>query len=176
MEILNKKKTASEAVAEMLSMLRKGILTPIRNENDVIIGFNVPGNGTGIQCAKMVGHHMTVGATEEEREADEKALREFIEDWSQNDIYTIFKLAVMMNDPDITAEQMAYARKIMDHLDGKDVEKSTAPRNSYANLAEDLDMLDDEELRKLMNKARREDKRDLYNASRRIMRHRGYSC
>lgn len=181
MENLNKKKTASEATAEMLSMIRKGTITPIHNQFGNIVGFNMPGKSTGIQCAKIVDGHMTVGATEEERAADEAALKAFLEEWSQNDVYRIFTLAVRMNSADITAAELDSIRKELDRMDGKDTVQPAAtrpsePRSSYQNLAEDLGMLGDEELRKLMNRARRENKRDLYNASRKILRHRGYSC
>lgn len=50
----------------------------VYDQNDNLVGLNcLMSNPTGLQHAKMVNGHMTVGRTEKERKADEKALAKF---------------------------------------------------------------------------------------------------
>lgn len=181
MENTNQHKSASEAVSQMLNLIRNKVITPIYNEDGKTVGFNYNANSTGMQYAKMIHGHMTVGKTEEERLEDEKALIKFLQEWERTDIYLIIKVAQTLDSDAVTAEKLKWARDVMDRMDGIG-EYAPAPKHDdackskYSNLALELNVLSDDELRMVMNKARREHARDLFNASRKLMRHRGYSC
>ena len=92
MNILTKK-----GVIDMLALIKNGQVATLRDENDNIIALNYVGKSTGIKYAKRVMGHLTVGATEEERLEDERALRQFVEDWSNVNVMHVLNVALKLN-------------------------------------------------------------------------------
>ena len=168
---------------EMLQLIKAGIVSVLRDEYDNIIALNWVGESTGIKYAKKVMGHMTVGATEEERQKDEDALRKFIEEWRGVDVLHLLKVAMTLNKETLTDEDVDYLnreleRYVQAHREVKYIEKSepAAPRGEYPGLLDNLYMLSDETLKALKNEAHRKGQRDLYNATRKVLRAHGYSC
>lgn len=63
---------------DMYKSIKKGEFATITDENGNLVGVNHVVKPSGaITCTKMVGSHVTIGASEDERKADELALRKF---------------------------------------------------------------------------------------------------
>lgn len=174
-------------VITMLALLKAGVVSALKDESDHVIALNWVGKSTGIKCAKYVMGHLTVGATEEERQADEDALRKFIEDYRGVDVLHTLKIAMMLNQDRLSDEDVAYLEhELQAYVDEhKEVEEREtaaseveAPtgRGKYPSLFDGLYSIDDETLKDLKNQARRANQKDLYNACRKVLRDRGYNC
>ena len=112
--------------------VKKGNIVPVTDESDNIVGFNVvkPVASTMKYC-KLVNGTMTVGDTEEDRVADEVAMRKFMEEYDPSKLQewflaaTLFiKAGVVVDDiVDVHGEIMAInaeAKKVID-LEGNTV-------------------------------------------------------
>ena len=123
--------------------VKEGNIVPVTDEFDNVIGFNVvkPVAST-MKCCKMVNGTMTVGDTEEDRAADEVAMRKFMEEYDGVDLQkwflaaTLFiKAGVVVDDiVDVHGDIMAInveAKKVID-LEG----------NTVIDLSDDEDLED----------------------------------
>lgn len=112
--------------------VKEGHIVPVTDENDNIVGFNVvkPVAST-MKCCKLVNGTMTVGDTEEDRAADEVAMRKFMEEYDASKLQgwflaaTLFiKAGVVVDDiVDVHGDVMAInaeAKKVID-LEGNTV-------------------------------------------------------
>jgi len=112
--------------------VKEGRIVPVTNESDEIVGFNVvkPVAST-MKCCKLVNGTMTVGDTEEDRVADEVAMRKFMEEYDSRNLQrwflaaTLFiKAGVVVDDiVDVHGDIMAInveAKKVID-LEGNTV-------------------------------------------------------
>ena len=174
-----------KGLIEMLAAVKAKIITPITDEYDNVIGLNYNSGSTGMNYAKRVNGHMVVGATKEELEADEKALRQFMEDYEGQPIMHYFQLAVKLNKDTLTEEDIAELNAELDSYISRNtkVEVREVPvpapasgRGKYENIPEELAGLSEESLRNLMNEAHRNGLRDLYNAVRKVRRANGVNC
>ena len=112
--------------------VKEGKIVPITDENENVVGFNVvkPVAST-MKCCKLVNGTMTVGDTEEDRAADEVAMRKFMEEYAGHDLQcwflaaTLFiKAGIVVDDiVDVRGKIMAInveAKKVID-LDGETI-------------------------------------------------------
>lgn len=175
----------------MLALIKAGIVSTLRDENDNVIALNYVGKSTGIQCAKRVMGHITVGATEEERQADEAALRKFVEDYRGVDVMHTLNVALKLNKDKLSDEDVKYLEaELQSYVDAnkevKTVERkvevpvdrpiNTSTRGNYPDLLDNLGCLSIETLKLIKNEANRNGGKDLYNACRKTLRAKGYNC
>lgn len=73
---------------DVYQMVKSGDLQPILDEKNNIIGVNYHRNVTGVKCIKVINGVTTLGNTEEERLADEKAFNEMMK---RIDLFTLQK-------------------------------------------------------------------------------------
>lgn len=175
-------------VIAMLALIKAGVVSVLRDENDNIIALNWVGKSTGIKCAKYVMGHLTVGATEEERQADEAALRKFVEDYRGVDVLHTLKVAMKLNQDKLSDEDVAYLeRELASYVAShKEVVTREVPvdrpvatatgRGQYPGLLDGLYALSNETLKNLKNEANRNGQKDLYNACRKVLRAHGINC
>lgn len=79
----------------------------VYDQNDNIIGLNgLMSNPTGLQHSKMVDGHMTVGRTEKERKADEKALAKFQKQYGNKPLLRWFGAIVQLIEADIKPDRV----------------------------------------------------------------------
>lgn len=165
-------------IVDMLALVRSKELRPVYDENHNVICFNHVGNSTGIQFSTQIKGHMTVGATEEERQEDEKALREFMNTWESHyspcEVFSMFKTALAITEGKLTEAQLSSILSANQEV--KVVEKEVQKDTQYGSLFDNLDGLEISTLRPMMNEAKRKGLRDLYNATRRVLRKKGVSC
>lgn len=76
---INKIEETPKTLLDLFKLVQNKEISPITDESDNIVGFNFSKGITGISVSKIVGGHLTTGATEEERANDEKNLKEFQE-------------------------------------------------------------------------------------------------
>lgn len=168
----------SKVVTEIIALVKKGTIKPLYDENERLIGLNYLSGSTGMQYSKQVNGHMCVGATEAELEADITAYKNFAEKVQGLNVQEMLEIAMILNKPEMTDEDQEKVANYFDRnarVETREVVK-TAGNTQYPNIVNDLTSLDDNTLKNLMNQARREGARDLFNAVRRERRHRGVSC
>lgn len=180
-------------VIAMLALIKAGVVSVLRDEYDNIIALNWVGKSTGIKYAKQVMGHLTVGATEEERQADEAALRKFIEDYRGVDVLHTLKVAMRLNKETLTDEDVAYLERELDNYVASHKEVVTREvrvpspatdhpittgtgRGKYPGLLDGLYALSNETLKNLKNEANRKGQKDLYNACRKALRAHGINA
>lgn len=185
---------------EMLAMVKAGKVGILRDECDRQIALNFCGNSTGVRYAKRVLGHLTVGATEEERQADEEALRKFLEDYRDVDVFKLHRIANTLNKAELTEDDIGYLNCEVESLVRRIKAEAVAEyvrehrsehqaraercveteggkkRGKYLSLATELESLDDATLKALKNEAQRKGLRDMYNATRKALRAHGYNC
>ena len=125
--------------------VRDGKIVPVTDEQDNIIGFNVvKAEPSSMKVCKMVNGQMTVGDTEEDRVADEVAMRKFMEEYSNCNLMQWFLAAQLFVKSNITVDDIvdvegdiyainADARKVInlrgetvvDLSDDEDIEEGT---------------------------------------------------
>ena len=185
MKLLNTK-----GVIDMLKLIKDGTVSTLRDEYDNVIALNWVGNSTGIACAKYVMGHLTVGANEEERAADEAALRKFIEEWNNVDVLHILNVALKLNKDKLTEDDVeSLKRELAYYVEAnKEVVRVEVPvreaapvttntcRGKYPSLFENLYALDVETLKEMKRQANRNGASDLKNACRTVLRHKGVNC
>ena len=176
MKLLNTK-----GVIDMLQLIKAGTVSTLRDERDNIIALNWVGNSTGIACAKYVRGHLTVGANEEERAADEAALRKFMEEWNNVDVLHVLNVALKLNKETLTDEDVAYLKnELQRYVDAnKEVVTREVTRTAPAPRATaeyELDCLSIETLKVIRREATSKGDNALKNAARRALRHNGVNC
>ena len=107
-------------------------IVPVTDEQDNIIGFNVvKAEPSSMKVCKMVGGTMTVGDTEEQRAADEVAMRKFTQEYPVYNVQKWFLASMTLvkanMEPDDIVDVdddiyiiLADAKKVID-LDGQTV-------------------------------------------------------
>lgn len=190
MELLNK----NNGIIEVLAMIKSGVMTPIKDDYGNIISINVTANPElkikDVQYVKHVFGNIVMGSTQEELEADEKALRTFMDTYARVDILHLIRVAAVLNKDNLTEEDVDYLnRELKRYVDNhkevvtrevkvpvdRPVEAPTS-RGSYPDLLENLHVLSIETLKALKNEANRNGGKDLYNACRKVLRAKGYHC
>lgn len=171
----------SKVVTEIIALVKNGKIQPLYDESERLIGLNYLSGSTGMKYSKMIQGHMCVGATEAELEADIAAYKNFAEKVQGLNVQEMLEIAMILNKPEMTDEDQERVANYFDknaRVETREVVRTVEKTGNgqYPNLAQDLTSLDDETLKDLMNKARRENARDLFNAVRRERRHRGVSC
>lgn len=67
---------------DFFNAVKAGEIVPVTDENENIVGFNVVKDlPSTMKVCKMIGGALTVGDTEEERAADEVAMRKFMAEY-----------------------------------------------------------------------------------------------
>lgn len=187
---MSNQSTSKPGALEMLPLIKSGTIVPIEGEYGDLIGFHRVGKSTQMSHLKMVQGHLTSGATEEERLEDEKALKNFMEEWKNSDIMGSLQVALMLNKPNLTPEEVSYIKTYLGYELGRTIIKEkvittpTTKKGKYGAILDGLASLDTQSLKDIMVKARRakrhnpEDSgsRDLYNATRSLLRARGIEC
>ena len=123
----------------------------------------------------------------EELEADEKALREFIEEYRNEDPMHLYKVAEVLNKEHLSEEDIAYLddelksyvnshKEIVTRTETIHSSEPTTGRNKYPGLMDGLYALDDVTLKTIKNEANRKGQKDLYNACRKVLRAHGINC
>lgn len=125
--------------------VKDGRIVPVTNECEDIVGFNVvKPTPSSMKVCKMVNGQMTVGDTEEDRVADEVAMRKFMEEYSNCNLMQWFLAAQLFVKSNITVDDIvdvegdiyainADARKVInlrgetvvDLSDDEDIEEGT---------------------------------------------------
>ena len=176
MNVLTKK-----GVIDMLALIKAGVVSTLKDEYDNVIALNYVGKSTGIKYAKRLMGHITVGATEEERLEDEKALRQFINDWQSVDVLHVLNVALRLNKEQLTEDDVNYLKaELQSYVDShkevvvREVEK-TVSVPARSNSCE-LDCLSIDLLKAIRREATQKGDDALKNAARRALRHNGYSA
>ena len=126
----------------------------VYDENDNIIGLNgLMSNPTGLQHAKVVGGHMTVGRTEKERKADEKALMKFSKEYACKPLLRWFGAILQLIEADIRPDRVddvcgklyyyiAAERRVIDE-NGNEIVKLDKKMAKRLNIEDTLEVLAD---------------------------------
>ena len=126
----------------------------VYDENDNIIGLNgLMSNPTGLQHAKVVGGHMTVGRTEKERKADEKALMKFHKEYACKPLLHWFGAILQLIEADIRPDRVddvcgklyyyiASERRVIDEA-GNEIVKLDKKMAKRLNVEDTLEVLAD---------------------------------
>lgn len=97
---------APKSFMDFYQMVKEEKIVPVTDERGNVIGFNtVSDKPTTLKICKMIDGHMTVGDTEEQRNADELKLKEFLtafegenlQEWFEKS-YLLSKLGVNIDD------------------------------------------------------------------------------
>lgn len=117
---------------DFFNEVKEGKIVPVTDEQENIVGFNVVKEvPSTMKVCKMVEGKLTVGDTEEERVADEVAMRKFIEEYDGCPLQHWFEASMLLNKSGIVVDDIvdvegdiyvinADARKVLD-LDGNPV-------------------------------------------------------
>ena len=186
MEKLNK-----NGIIEVLAMVKAGVMTPIKDNYGNIISVNVTANPElkikDVQYVKHVCGNIVMGSTPEELDADEKALRDFMDNYAHTDVLHLIRIANVLNKETLTEEDVAYLNRELQYYveRHKEVvtrevkvpcERPEPTRGAYPDLLENLYVLSIDTLKGLKNEANRNGGKDLYNACRKVLRSKGYMC
>lgn len=188
MELLNKK-----GIIEVLAMIKAGVMTPIKDTYGNIISVNVTANPElrikDVQYVKHICGNIVMGSTPEELSADEKALRDFMDNYASVDVLHLIKVASLLNKETLTEQDVDYLNRELKHYVDAHKEvvtrevtrtvsapSATQSRGRYPALFENLYSLDVETLKEMRRQAARSGADDLKNACRTVLRHKGVSC
>lgn len=187
MNSLNKK-----GIIEVLAMVKAGVMTPMYDDEGHIISVNVTANPDlkikDVKYVKQVYGNMVMGSTKEECENDEKALYDFLVNFSNVDVKHLIEVASILNKDVLTEDDVEYLnyelkKYVERHSETKVIYKTVtepAPedkkKSRYPKLFDDLYEVDIPTLRYLMRTATRNHCHDLKNACRTVLRHKGVNC
>lgn len=119
---------------DLYDLVANKAIWPVYDEQNNIIGLNcLMSNPTGLQYSKLVGGQMTVGRTEKEREADEKALLKFSKEYGNKPLLRWYCNILQLIEAEIVPDRVddidgvlyyyiAKDRKVIDQY-GNDVVK-----------------------------------------------------
>lgn len=176
-------------IIDMLALVKEKVVSPILNEygNVITINCSRPGlQASDIKYTKNVYGATCVGETLEDLQADEEALKQFMHTWRDQNVMKLVSIAATLNKEKLTEEDVAYLKRQLDYYvdSHKKVERIEVPvkcdaqseshRGQYPHLFETLYALSDETLINLKNESLRKNQKEMYNASRKVLRSRGY--
>ena len=177
--------TKNEELSKIIAGMREGTITVVRDENDNIkgIGVNKPGlKVSDVKYAKNVSCGQAVGETKEELAADEAALRDFARNHDYGELMSMVRVAEplsKMSDADVDALTNYIASTIEPKVVEKEkVVERTVNTNGGNGLSDEqlANYMEVNELKAMMNRARREGDNVVKNACRRALRRKGVAC